>query len=98
MTTKVLNRRQARWAQELAGVDFKIYYRKGTSNGKPDALSRHPEYCPEKGGGEDRLIQTVLNEKHFGTISAISTGGEGTVFCCSNHGDYAQLSPAIVGF
>jgi hypothetical protein len=83
MTTKVLNRRQARWAQELAGMDFKIYYRKGTSNGKPDALSRHPEYCPEKGGGEDQLIQTVLNEKHFGTISVISTAGEGTVFCCS---------------
>jgi len=25
-TTKVLNRRQARWAQELAGIDFRIYY------------------------------------------------------------------------
>jgi hypothetical protein len=56
MTTKVLNRRQAHWAQELASVDFKIYYRKGTSNGKPDALSRCPEYCPEKGGGEEQLI------------------------------------------
>jgi hypothetical protein len=82
-TTKVLNRRQACWAQELASMDFKIFYRKGTSNGKPDVLSRRPEYCPEKGGGGDQLIQTVLNEKHFGTISAISTGGEGTVFCCS---------------
>jgi hypothetical protein len=29
-TTKVLNRRQARWAQELAGIDFKIYYRPGS--------------------------------------------------------------------
>jgi hypothetical protein len=56
MITKVLNRRQAHWAQELAGVDFKIYYRKGTSNGKPDALSRHLEYRPEKGGGKDQLI------------------------------------------
>jgi hypothetical protein len=83
MTTKVLNRRQAHWAQELAGVDFKIFYRKGTSNGKPDALSRRPEYYPETGGGGDQPIQTVLNEKHFGTISAISTGGQGTVFCCS---------------
>jgi hypothetical protein len=64
-------------------MDFKIYYRKGTSNGKPDALLRRLEYCPEKGGGEDWLIQTVLNERHFGTISVISTGGEGTVFCCS---------------
>jgi hypothetical protein len=81
MTTKVLNRRQACWAQELAGVDFKIYYRKGTSNSKPDALCRHPEYYPEKGGGGDQPIQTVLNERHFSTISAISTGGEGMVFC-----------------
>jgi hypothetical protein len=83
MMTKVLNRRQACWAQELASVDFKSFYRKGTSNSKPDTLSRCPEYCPEKGGGGDQPIQTVLNEKHFGTISAISTGGEGTVFCCS---------------
>jgi hypothetical protein len=59
MTTKVLNRRQARRAQELAGMDFKIFYRKGTSNGKPDALSRCLEYCPEKGGGRDQPIQTV---------------------------------------
>jgi hypothetical protein len=29
MMTKVLNRRQACWAQELAGMDFKIYYGKG---------------------------------------------------------------------
>ena len=24
-TTKILNRRQARWAQQLAGIDFRIY-------------------------------------------------------------------------
>jgi hypothetical protein len=83
MTTKVLNRRQARWPQELAGVDLKIFYRKGTSNGKPDALSRCPEYHPEKGGGGDQQMQTVLSEKHFNTISAISIGGDGMVFCCS---------------
>jgi hypothetical protein len=64
-------------------VDFKIFYRKGTSNGKPDTLSRYPEYYPEKGGGRDQPIQTVLKEKHFGTISAISTRGKGIVFWCS---------------
>jgi hypothetical protein len=83
MTSKVLDRRQACWAQELASMDFKIFYRKGTSNSKPDVLLRCLEYHPEKGGGGDQPIQTVLNEKHFGTISAISTRGEGTVFCCS---------------
>ena len=39
-TTKVLNRRQACWVQELAGIDFKILIRPGVQNGKPDALSR----------------------------------------------------------
>ena len=64
-TTKVLNRRQARWAQELAGIDFKIYYRPGTQNGKPDALSRRSEYRLEKGGIENQPITTVLRENQF---------------------------------
>jgi hypothetical protein len=67
----------------LAGVDFKIFYRKGISNGKPDTLSRYPEYYPEKGGGGDQQMQTVLSEEHFDMISAISTGGDIIVFCCS---------------
>jgi len=64
-TTKVLNRRQSRWTQELAGVDFRIYYRPGTQNGKPDALSRRPEYHPEKGGIENQPITAVLQEKNL---------------------------------
>jgi len=64
-TTKVLNRRQARWAQELAGIDFRIYYRPGTQNGKPDALSRRSEYRPEKGGIENQPIMAVLQEKNL---------------------------------
>jgi len=64
-TTKVLNRQQARWAQELAGIDFRIYYRPGAQNGKPDALSRHPEFRPEKGGIENQPIKTVLQEKNL---------------------------------
>jgi hypothetical protein len=52
MTTKILNRRQARWAQELSNYDFKIIYRKGSSNGKADALSRRSEYRPLEGGSD----------------------------------------------
>jgi len=48
-TTIVLNRQQARWVQELAGIDFRIYYQPGMQNRKPDVLSRHSEYRPEKG-------------------------------------------------
>jgi len=64
-TTKVLNRRQARWAQELAGIDFKIYYHPGTQNSKPDALSRRSEYRPEEGGVENQPISTVLKKDQF---------------------------------
>jgi hypothetical protein len=87
-TTKVLNRRQARWAQELAGVDFKIYYRPGSKNGKPNGLSRCSEYRPEKGGGEDQPITTILPKEHFAgeepRVSSIGTGGEGTTFIASS--------------
>jgi hypothetical protein len=34
----------------LSTFDFQIVYRKGSSNGKPDALSRHPELRPQEGG------------------------------------------------
>jgi len=63
--TKVLNRRQARWAQELAGIDLRIYYQPGTQNGKPDALSRRSEYHPEKGEVEKQPIITVLQAKNL---------------------------------
>ena len=64
-TTKVLNRRQVRWAQELAGIDFRIYYRPGTKNRKPDTLSRRSEYRPEKGGIENQPITTFLGKNNF---------------------------------
>jgi hypothetical protein len=47
---KILNHRQARCVNELAAYDFKIFYRPGSTNGKPDALSRCSESRPEKGG------------------------------------------------
>ena len=62
---KVLNRQQARWAQELAGIDFRIYYQPGTQNRKPDALSKRLEYRPEKGGVENQPITMVLGKNHF---------------------------------
>ena len=38
-TTKQLNRRQARWVELLSDFNFVIIYRKGSQNGKADALS-----------------------------------------------------------
>ena len=51
-TTKVLNKRQVRWAEELSSYNFKISYRKGSENQAADALSRRPDYMegiPAKG-------------------------------------------------
>jgi len=49
----------------VAGINFRIYYQPGTQNRKPDALSRHSEYRPEKGGVEKQPITTVLGKNHF---------------------------------
>ena len=80
-TTKVLNRQQARWAQELAGIDFRIYYRPGSMNGKPDALSRCSEYRPEKGGSENQPITMVLKRQHF-TEQQVLDERKGKTFIC----------------
>jgi hypothetical protein len=61
-TTRVLNRRQAHWAQHLAGIDFKICYHPGSQKGKPDTFSRRSQYRPPNWGCEEQLIQTVLQE------------------------------------
>jgi transposase InsO family protein len=45
-TTKMLNSRQARWAEELAGFDFTITYRPGPLNVRADALTRRPQDLP----------------------------------------------------
>ena len=52
-TTKVLNKRQARWAEELAEYNFVIYYRTGASNTKANLLSRRADYAPE---GEEAMM------------------------------------------
>ena len=43
---RVLNRRQARWAQFLTRFNFKITYRPGKQKGKADALSRRSYLAP----------------------------------------------------
>jgi hypothetical protein len=50
-TTKVLTRRQARWAEHLAEFNFKVVYRPGDKNTKADVLSRRWDHVPE-GGSE----------------------------------------------
>jgi hypothetical protein len=53
MSKKLLNRRQARWAQFLSRFDYEIVYQPGKSNEKADPLTRRPGDLPE--GGDERL-------------------------------------------
>ncbi len=43
-TTKILNRRQVRWSEELSTLKLNITYRKGSENARADALSRRKDY------------------------------------------------------
>ncbi|KAG0161692.1 hypothetical protein PDIDSM_5322 [Penicillium digitatum] len=52
-TTKLLNRRQARWSEFLSRFNFKITYRPGKQGAKPDALTRRSEDIPKE--GDERL-------------------------------------------
>src|SRR5690606_12308326 len=62
-TTKILNRRQARWAIKLAPFDFKIIYRPGTQNTRADALSRRSEFAPKEGDAlAKQPIQSLFKE------------------------------------
>jgi hypothetical protein len=50
MSTKVLNRRQARWAQELAGINFKIIYQPGSQKRKAGCSFKVSRVSPYEGG------------------------------------------------
>ena len=47
-TTKKLNRQQVRWAELLASYNFQIHYRKGSKNGRADALSQRSDLTTEE--------------------------------------------------
>ena len=56
-TTKILNRRQARWAEILREFNFKILYRPGEKNGRADALSLQVD--PELEGEGEKQDLTI---------------------------------------
>lgn len=63
-TTQQLNARQIRWAEYLSEFDYEIIHRKGSENGRADALSRRSDYDTGKPIGNGQLLE--LNEQgHF---------------------------------
>ena len=64
MTTKDLNRRQARWSLFLNRFNFVIEHRPGRLSQGPDALSRRPDHeIPE--GERDNKAQVVLKPENI---------------------------------
>ena len=57
-STKLLNRRQACWAEILSKFNYKIVYRSGEKNGKTDSLSCWVD--PELKGEGEKQDLTVL--------------------------------------
>ncbi|TPX16414.1 uncharacterized protein E0L32_012424 [Thyridium curvatum] len=56
-TSKELNKRQTRWAEFLSEFNFKIVYRKGSENGRADALSRRPDHEQEIPAETQAILQ-----------------------------------------
>ena len=64
-TTKELNRRQVRWSETLSELNLRISYRKGSENGRADALSRRPDYMLTDA---DKVSGAVLKQEQDGTL------------------------------
>jgi len=70
-TAVSLNRRQARWAEDLVSFDFDLYYRKGSANQKADILSRCPEFTSGEGGMTATGNKTLLRKEQWLEIGAM---------------------------
>jgi hypothetical protein len=64
MTTKQLNRRQARWAEFLSEFNFKIMYRPGKDGQKPDILTRRSQDIPSDSDDNrtKHQLQTLIQD------------------------------------
>jgi hypothetical protein len=67
----LLNRRQARWADELTQYNFQLLYRKGSSNAQADILSRCPEFTSREGGTTSTTNQTMLDKEQWLEVGAM---------------------------
>ena len=68
-TTKVLSRRQARWAQILAAHHLEIVVRPGSAQGKSDALSRRPDFAVGS-KASDATPTSLINPARLTVLSA----------------------------
>lgn len=79
-TTKILNRRQVRWYEQLSTLDILITYRKGSENARADALSRRQDYSGKPTERPRALLKQgkeglKFNHELLATISVVEDEG-----------------------
>jgi hypothetical protein len=70
-TAILLNRRQVRWAEELAQHNFQLFNREGSSNLNADILSRCPAFISREQGTTSATNQTMLHKEQWLEVGAM---------------------------
>jgi len=65
---KVENQRQHRWHLFFQEYNFQLIYRQGRKNGKPDSLSRRPDYEKDL---EEKRPENILDSKNITTTPCL---------------------------
>jgi len=76
-TAVSLNRRQARWAEDLVSFNFDLYYQKGSVNQKADILSRCPAFTSKEGGTTAIENKMSLKNEQWLEVGAMQIDDEG---------------------
>jgi len=71
-----LDRRQARWAEELVSFNFDLYYRKGSANQKADILSWCPAFTSKEGGTTATGNQMLLRKEQWLEVGELQIDDE----------------------
>jgi len=66
-----MTQRLVRWSLFLSEFNFKIVYRAGSNNGKPDALSRRPDYALNADNSSSDVPFTVLRPENFSAVATL---------------------------
>ncbi|KAI0992817.1 hypothetical protein K3495_g15367, partial [Podosphaera aphanis] len=77
-----LTRRQVRWSEFLSEFDFRISYRPGKLNKKPDALTRRSQDLPENEADERLLHQNQILLKPELFVASSSSNPDTEVQLC----------------
>jgi len=88
-----MTQRLVRWALFLSEFNFKIVYRAGSANGKPDALSRRPDYASENDNLSSCEVPfTVLRPENFCAITSfVSSLNDQILNECKNDEFYSDI-------